>query len=105
MQRERESSRKEASVEGCWNILKLTLLKATDWSYGWTKDPARQRGMWLWNDNNNIASNSFSEKLELWKKYGETRIRGSICKQGKRLEWIFTRPNVNQKRKDLETLC
>lgn len=53
--RYRASSKKDASVEGYSNVriekrnrLKGAFLKATERSYGWTKDQARQKETWWW---------------------------------------------------------
>ena len=39
----RQSSQKDASVEGYWKDLKGTLLEAANGSCGWTKCPARHK--------------------------------------------------------------
>ena len=59
------SVQNDASLEGNWNVLKGALLKATNRSCGWTKDPTRNRETWWWYSD---ICNGVNEKGKIWKE-------------------------------------
>ena len=59
------SVQNDAFLEGNWNVLKGALLKATNGSCGWTKDPTRNRETRWWYSD---ICNGVSEKRKIWKK-------------------------------------
>ena len=70
-----------SNVEGCWKVLKDSLLTAADKVCGWTKGPPRHKETWWWNDEVDTA---VKEKRELWKNWKLGKISKNLYLEAKR---------------------